>query len=145
MINAALQGFKVTSVDFNNAILQKKQIELGFSYSYNVKYSQNNTCVGEFTCKITDKNSPDVFKIIVTGSGMFKFDADSPKEQLHVKTYNDLFPYMRAFVTTLTSNAGIPPITIPFIDISKKEIYRVEMDKNGRDADADDFINPYNS
>ncbi len=143
MAKAIMQGFKVTNVDFSNNIRQQKKIELGFSYSYNVKYSNKNTCVGEFTAKITDKNDPDEFKITVTGSGIFRFEADAQKEKLHVETYNDVFPYMRSFVTTLTSNAGMPPIIIPFIDISKKEIYRVEMDKNGRPQSADDFINPY--
>ncbi|MBQ8210168.1 MAG: protein-export chaperone SecB [Clostridia bacterium] len=144
MKNAVMQGFKLTSVEFQNNIKANKKIELGFSYSYNVKYSNNNTCIGEFTAKITDKTNPDEFRITVTGNGMFRFKQDTPKEQLHLSTYDDIFPYVRAFVTTLTSNAGIPPIIIPYIDISKKEIYRVEMDKNGKPApNPDDFINPY--
>lgn len=143
MAKTVMQGFKVTNVDFINNIKQQKKIELGFSYSYNVKYSNQNTCIGEFTAKITDKTDADEFRITVTGTGVFRFEAGAQKEVFHVQTYNELFPYLRAFVTTLTSNAGIPPIIIPFIDISKKEIYRVEMDKNGRPENPDDFINPY--
>lgn len=138
-----LQGFKVTNVEFANNIKQNKKIELGFGYSYNVKYSAQNTCIGEFTAKITDKTNPNEFKIIITGSGVFKFQQGVKKEQLHVETYNELFPYMRSFVTTLTANAGIPPIIMPFIDISKKEIYRFEMGKNGKPESPDDFVNPY--
>lgn len=146
MKKANMQGFKLTGVEFVNNIKAQKKIELGFSYSYNVKYSNQNTCIGEFTAKITDKSDPDEFKIIVKGQGMFKFEQDTPKEQLHLSTYDDIFPYVRAFVTTLTSNAGVPPIIIPYIDISKKEIYRFEMGKNGsNDPTPDDFINPYNN
>ena len=91
MAKAFMQGFKVTAVDFENKIRQQKKIELGFSYSYNVKYSNNNTCIGEFTAKITDKNDPDEFRITITGSGMFRFEAGAQKETLHVETYNDVF------------------------------------------------------
>lgn len=143
MINATLTGFKVSKVEFENNIKASKKIELGFGYSYNVKYSNQNTCIGELTAKITDKTAPDEFKIIVTATGVFRFKEGTAKESLHVETYNDIFPYMRAFVSTLTSNAGIPPIIMPFIDISKKEIYRFEMGKNGQMPTSDDFINPF--
>ena len=49
------------------------------------------------------------------------------KEVLHLQTYDALFPYVKAFVSSFTANAGIPPIFIPYIDISDKNIYRVEM------------------
>ncbi len=144
MQNAMLQSVKITKVDFCNNIKTQKKIELGFGYSYNVKYSTQNTCVGEFTAKVSDKVSPDEFKIEVTATGVFKFKDGSKKETLHIETYNDLFPHVRAFVTTLTSNAGIPPIVMPFIDISNKEIYRFEMGKEGKNLPSvDDFINPY--
>lgn len=144
MKNATLTAFKVSKVDFANNIKATKKIELGFAYSYNVKYSAQNTCIGELTAKITDKTNPDEFKIIITATGIFKFTEGTQKEVLHVETYNDMFPHLKAFITTLTANAGIPPIMMPFIDISNKEIYRFEMGKNGTTPpNADDFINPY--
>ncbi len=146
MENAMLQGIKITNVEFTNNIKAQKKIELGFGYSYNVKYSAQNTCIGEFTAKIKDKSNPEEFFINVTATGVFRFTDGAKKEVLHVETYNDLFPHVRAFVTTLTSNAGIPPIFIPFIDISKKEIYRFEMGKDNKNPPSvDDFINPYDN
>lgn len=132
MEKTTLRGFKVTKTEFINNIKEQKKIELGFGYSYNVKYSTKNTCVGEFTANITDKGNPDEFRISVTATGMFSFQEGAVKEKLHIETYDDLFPYIRAFVTTLTSNAGIPPIIIPYIDISNKEIYRFELGENGQ-------------
>ena len=143
MTKAVMQSFKVTNIDFVNSIKEQKKIELGFSYSYNVKYSNQNTCVGEFTAKVTDKSNSGEFGITVTATGLFRFQPGTQKEFLHVETYNEMFPYVRSFVTTITANAGIPPIIMPFIDISKKEIYRFEMGKNGQQPSADDFINPY--
>ncbi len=145
MKNALLQGFKITNVEFvNNIKVASKKIELGFNYSYNVKYSNKDICVGELTAKITDKTAPDEFRITVVGQGIFKFSQESSKEQIHFSTYDDMYVHMRSFISTLTVNSGMPPINIPYIDISKKDVYRVEMDKNGRPAPtADDFINPY--
>ena len=42
MTNATLLAFKTTKVDFVNNIKENKKIELGFSYSYNVKYSNKS-------------------------------------------------------------------------------------------------------
>ena len=145
MSKANLKAFKVTKIEFKNDIKEQKKIELGFGYSYNVKYSNQNTCVGEFSVKVTDKSNPDEFSIQITALGIFSFETGTQKEILHVETYNDLFPYVRSFLTTITSNGGIPPIIMPFIDISKKEIYRFEMGKNGQNVNPDDFINPFDS
>lgn len=145
MKNAQLIAFKTTKVDFVNNIKENRKIELAFSYSYNVKYSDKNTCIGEFTASIKDKASATDFQIVITATGIFRFKEGAQKEHLHVETYNELFPHVRAFVSTLTATAGIPPIMIPFLDISDKEIYRFEMGKNGQTPpSADDFINPHN-
>ena len=41
--------------------------------------------------------------------------------------------YVKALVSTITAGAGIPPIYIPYIDISDKSIYRVEMPRPQND------------
>ena len=46
---------------------------------------------------------------------------------MHVDTYKALFPYARAIITTLTANAGIPPIIIPEADIESQSIYRFNL------------------
>lgn len=118
---------KVENVQMVNKLPPNVKIELSNKYSYNVGYSKNNTCSGEFKAEIFDKNSPDRFRIEVTMKGLFVTEEGISKEQLHVKTYNALFPYVKAFVSNLTVNSGVPPIYIPYIDISNQSIYRVEM------------------
>ncbi len=118
---------KVENVQMVNKLPPNVKVELSNKYSYNVGYSKNNTCSGEFKAEIFDKNSPDRFRIEVTMKGLFVTEEGISKEQLHVKTYNAIFPYVKAFVTNLTVNSGVPPIYIPYIDISNQSIYRVEM------------------
>ncbi|MBR3768098.1 MAG: protein-export chaperone SecB [Clostridia bacterium] len=122
-----LKTCKVESVEFINKLPSNVKIELSNKYSYNVGYSKLNTCSGEFKAEIFDKNSPERFRILVVMKGFFTISEGIAKEQLHIKTYDAIFPHVKAFVSTLTSNAGIPPIFIPYIDISNQSIYRVEM------------------
>ncbi|MBE6716751.1 MAG: hypothetical protein E7573_07510 [Ruminococcaceae bacterium] len=122
-----LKATKVENVEFINKLPPNTKIELSNKYSYNVGYSKLNTCAGEFRAEIFDKNSPDTFRLTVIYKGFFATAPDTEKERLHVATYNALFPYVRAFVSTLTVNSGMPPINMPFIDISEQSIYRVQM------------------
>ena len=118
---------KVESVEFINKLPANTKIELKNKYSYNVGYSKINTCSGEFKAEIFDKNDPDRFHITVVMKGLFVTTESVSKEQLHIKTYDAVFPYVKSFVTNFTANSGIPPIYIPYIDISTQSIYRVEM------------------
>lgn len=122
-----LKVCKVESVEFVNKLPPNVKIELSNKYSYNVGYSKVNTCSGEFKAEIFDKNSPDRFHINIVIKGYFTTVEGVAKEKLHVKTYDAVFPYVKSFVTNLTANSGIPPIYIPYIDISNQSIYRVEM------------------
>lgn len=122
-----LKGYKVTEVRFINKVQGNKKLELSNKYSYNVGYSKVNTCKGEFRAEVADKNNPDQFSITVVLEGFFVTAADMAKEVLHIKTYDALFPYVKSFVSSLTVNAGVPPVMIPYVDISGQSIYRVEM------------------
>ena len=124
-----LKGFKLERCEFVNKINGVQKLELTHKYSYNVGYAANNTCRGEFTAEVGDKEHPENFSFTVVLSGLFATAPGTAKEVLHLKTYDMLFPYVKAFVTTLTAGAGIPPVYIPYIDISDQNIYRVEMPK----------------
>ncbi len=126
---------KVETCEFVNKLPPKEKIELNNKYSYNVGYSKLNTCTGEFRAEITDKNFPERFRLIVTMKGFFVTAEGVSKEILHIKTYDAVFPYVKAFITNLTASSGIPPIYIPYIDISNQSIYRVEIPKKKPDTE----------
>lgn len=126
-----LAGYKISKAEFTNNLLNGQKIELEHKYSYSVRYSDNGTCVGEFKADVCDKNNPGSFHINVVIHGSFRFDSSETKEALHLETYDALFPYVRAYVSTITSAGGVPPVMIPYIDISNQTIYR--MDLSNRD------------
>ncbi len=118
---------KVESVEFTNKLPPNTKVELSNKISYNVGYSKINTCQGEFKAEIFDKNTPERFRIVIVMKGFFIISGEIAKEVLHIKTYDAIYPFVKAFVANLTANAGIPPVYIPYVDISNQSIYRVEM------------------
>lgn len=126
----SFKAYKIEEIQFVNKIKSTTKIEIKNSYSYNVRYTKQNICEGKFTVSINDKENPDVFSIKLVLCGIFSFDPDMHRELIHVQTYKELFPYARAVITTITANAGIPPITLPNMDIENKEIYRIENPNN---------------
>ena len=127
---------RVESVEFVNKLPPNVKVELKNKYSYNVGYSKINTCTGEFKAEIYDQNEPERFRLVVVMKGLFTTAEGVAKEQLHVKTYDAVFPYVKSFITNITAGAGIPPVYIPYIDISNQSIYRVEIPgKNNRTED----------
>lgn len=124
MSNITFKGFRATSIEFINNHENGHKIEFENKYSYNMKYSTNNTCVGEFTAEINDKNDPEKFHIKAVVLGFFTFKSGVAKEIIHVEAYKELFPYVRALISSVTVSAGYPPVIIPAADIESQSIYR---------------------
>lgn len=126
MRNITFKAFKASEIDFVNKHENGTRIEFENKYSYNVKYSTNNTCIGEFTVEVNDKADKDKFHIKAVVLGIFTYNPECKKEIIHVETYKELFPYVRTMISSLTVNAGIPPVIIPNFDIESQSIYRFE-------------------
>ncbi len=128
MLNAKLKGYRADEITFVNKRTSTKPMEIQTKYSYNVKYTNTGTCRGELTVEIQEKNEPENFKLKVVLSGLFEFK-EAPREVLHKETFNTLFPYIRSLITTVTANAGIMPIIVPFMDIESQSIYKIEKNQ----------------
>lgn len=130
MTEFKLKTYRVNDIAFTNRLVPNTKIEIGNKYSYSVGYAQNNICRGEFTAELFNKNDRDNFYIKVTLVGVFEYDASVSREKLHVATFKALFPVVRAYIITLTSNAGIPPVFMPEADIDNQDIYRLDLKNN---------------
>lgn len=124
MRNMTFKAFKASEIEFVNKHENGTRIEFENKYSYNVKYSANNTCVGEFTVEVNDKANKDKFHIKAVVLGVFTYNPEAKKEIIHVESYKELFPYVRTMISTLTVNAGIPPVILPNFDIESQSIYK---------------------
>ncbi len=124
MSNVTFKGFKASEIEFINKHDNGQKIEFENTYSYNVKYARNNTCVCELTAEMKDKAEPDKFRVKIVIIGFFEFNPEVQKEIIHVETFKELFPYARAAVSTVTTSAGVPPVILPGFDIESQNIYR---------------------
>ena len=124
MRNITFKAFKASEIEFVNMHENGTRIEFENKYSYNVKYSPNNTCVGEFTVEVNDKANKDKFHIKAVVLGIFTYNPEAKKEVIHVESYKELFPYVRSMISSLTVNAGIPPVILPNFDIESQSIYK---------------------
>ncbi|MBQ8014983.1 MAG: protein-export chaperone SecB [Clostridia bacterium] len=124
MRNITFKAFKASEIEFVNKHENGTRIEFENKYSYNVKYSANNTCVGEFTVEVNDKANKDKFHIKAVVLGVFTYNPEAKKEVIHVESYKELFPYVRTMISSLTVNAGIPPVILPNFDIESQSIYK---------------------
>ncbi len=124
MKNITFKTYRATEIKFVNKVENGTRIEFENKYSYNVRYSSNNICIGEFTVESFDKTNKDKFYIKAVIQGIFSYNPEAKKEHIHVESFKELFPYMRSMVATLTVNAGIPPVHIPNFDIESQSIYK---------------------
>ena len=127
MPNVNLQGYKVDKIEFVNTLENGSKIALGNKFSYNVQYAKDrNICKGEFDLDVHDKENPKKFAIHIVLVGIFAFNTEVKKEQIHTESFKALFPYAKALITTITANCGIQPVIIPAIDIDNQQIYRID-------------------
>ena len=128
MSTVALKGCNAVEFSFANKLPNGTQIKLGNKYQYNVKYAANtNGCIGEMSIKVFDQAHENDFFVNLVIRGAFSYKEGAEKELIHVDSYKALFPYARAMITTMTANAGIPPIYIPEADIESQSIYRFDL------------------
>ncbi len=129
MANVQLKAYKVSEVNFFNKVQGKQQLKFSNKVSYNVRYSGTQFCEGTLSVEVYDKENPDTISVKVSVMGAFDILKNMEKEFIHVETFNELFPIAKAFVLTLSTNAGIPPIFLQNVNIENQEIYRMEMGK----------------
>ena len=128
MTNVQLKAYKVSRINFNNAVQSTVQLKLNNKVSHNVKYNDRSVCEATLCVEVLDKEHPDVLSVLVEVKGIFEIlKSGVEKEFIHVDTFKELFPLAKALVTTITANAGIKPIIVQNIDIEDQEIYRFNM------------------
>ena len=85
MKNITFKAFKASEIEFVNKHENGTRIEFENKYSYNVKYSANNTCVGEFTVEVNDKANKEKFHIRAVVLGIFTYNPESKRKSFMLK------------------------------------------------------------
>ena len=125
--NVEMKAYKVAKIEFNNKVNGKVQLKLKNKVSHQVKYNGNSFCEATLDVLVSDPENPDILNMKLSVVGAFEIKNKIEKEFLHVETFNELFPFAKALAATISVNAGVPPIYLQNVDITKQEIYRFNM------------------
>lgn len=110
-----------TAMNINAEEVPGKKLDLQFQQKAGVNEKSNSM---RFEFVVGVKDNKNVVDIKVTTVAFFEYDSSLTEAQK--KTffmYNApaiLFPYIRAYISTLTAQSGIDAIVLPTINFSKK-------------------------
>lgn len=113
--------FDRVQIDLNNH--KSKDLALAFK-TKGLYDNKNSTFELQFTVKATNKDVESPF-VEVSCKGQFKFDNVSNIEEIPDFFYRNsiaiLFPYVRAYVSLVTTQANVPGVILPTLNLSNLE------------------------
>ncbi|MGD6874238.1 protein-export chaperone SecB [Sutcliffiella horikoshii] len=116
----------VNSVEFiYNHKFEEKPISIDFDIDKEIEYveSDNNilvTLIVKVFENASKNNYPFTMNLNVTGIfEVDKMDKEKSDSFAEVNAVAILFPYIRALITTYTSNSNVPPLILPPINVVK--------------------------
>lgn len=115
----SFQSYQVNKFSYTNPQTEEQSINIEFQLSGVLKSTENIYLLTiEFNATYGDEGK--VFSNIVS-EGIFKFtepvQIDSIPEYFYANSIAILFPYLRAFITTLTAVANIKPLILPTLNL----------------------------
>lgn len=131
-----LKGYKINSISFENKVANGTQLKLQNQVKYNVNYMDaDNKCLGVLEFRVTDSEM-NPFEIKVEMVAEFTYTPDDNKADIHVNSFDQMFPYLRMAISNLTSMSGMPGLMIPIMHLDKQ---RVTVNK--KDEDDEELLN----
>lgn len=98
---------------------QGGKLEVNFKFPTELDFTQKNLI--SFPMEVLIENEDKSLRIQVGIIGVFESDVDITKEKsfIEVSAPAIIFPYIRAYVSNLTSMSGIQPILLPTYNMTK--------------------------
>ncbi len=114
MTELNMLSYKLQDLQFFNKLEKSGQVQLENSFSYSVDYNQDNTlCMAKlYQCvkdKCEDENHRFFASVELVGSFEVKGEVtDEDKREIHVRTYQQVFPYAETMVRQVCAAGGMP-------------------------------------
>ena len=125
--------YLVNSIDFKynpEYTGGKAKMDIDFGHSMAVK---NNEARVSLRCMLFRKAKKEEkpFHLEVLMTGIFEFQTEMVGKELNnilrQQAINILFPYLRALISNITGNTGLPPIILPLINVNQLIQNQVEQ------------------
>ena len=122
-------GFKIIKSSFEMSDISGDiSFKIGFDPSGKILSESNKF---ELKLNVLIEDEKNLFRIEIESIGGFTFDSNIKHETLSKMFYINapaiLFPYIRAYITTLSTLSGLQPIIIPTLNLSN---LGKELEKN---------------
>lgn len=129
-----LKGYKVNKLEIENKVKPGTQLKLQNQLKYNVNYlDDNKTCIGIMELRVADSDM-NPFEIKIEMVAEFNYDAEDEKPDIHTGSFDQLFPFVRQIVHTVTSFTGMPGLMIPIMKLNKDTVRVNNNLPNGNDS-----------
>lgn len=117
-----LKGYKVNKLEIENKVKPGTQLKLQNQLKYNVNYlDDNKTCIGIMELRVADSDM-NPFEIKIEMVAEFNYDTEDEKPDIHTGSFDQLFPFVRQIVHTVTSFTGMPGLMIPIMKLNKETV-----------------------
>lgn len=117
-----LKGYKVNRLEIENKVKPGVQLKLQNQLKYNVNYMDDNkTCVAVMDLRVIDSQL-NPFEIKLEAVAEFTYDDEDQKADIHTTSFDQLFPFIRQIIHTVTAFTGIPGLMIPIMKLNKDTV-----------------------
>lgn len=117
-----LKGYKINSISFENKVQNGTQLKLQNQFKYNVNYiGSQNKCLGVLEFKVVDADM-NPFEIKIEMVAEFTYGDDDEKADIHVISFDQMFPFLRQAIHNITSISGMPGLLIPIVKLKKEAV-----------------------
>lgn len=117
-----LKGYKVNKLEIENKVKLGTNLKLQNQLKYNVNYMDDNkTCIGAMELRIIDADL-NPFEVKIEMVAEFAYGDDDEKADIHTTSFDQLFPFVRQIVHTVTAFTGMPGLMIPIMKLNKDTV-----------------------
>lgn len=117
-----LKGYKVASINFQNEVANGTQLKLQNQVKYNVNYIEaENRCIGILDFRVADADLQP-FEIKIKMVAEFIYSEEDEKPDIHTLSFDQIFPFLRQTINTVTSMSGMPGLLIPLMKLNKNTV-----------------------
>ncbi len=117
-----LKGYKINSISFENKVPNGTELKLQNQVKYNVNYMDTeNVCVGILNFRVSDSDMQP-FEIKVEMMAEFVYEPSDEKPDIHTASFDQLFPFLRQTINTITATSGMPGLMIPIMTLNRDAV-----------------------
>lgn len=123
MNNIVFEGSKILKFEFINEKVEREgSFEIGNTLNFSVNNDEENKKCNCVCTLEMQSNDPQIeFIVNLKMVGFFSHELDD-KNQLHIQTTNEFFPYVQSTVSSLMTTFGFPNFMLPTIRFSEEDV-----------------------